>query len=111
MFGIVGGLLLLAFFVSVDWQSDFDRGSLVGTIFYFVITATCVAVAAWGSSVFFDKGGCDVSFIKSIFGLEVQRDRVEARAVQAVTIQGVRFLKDSERPQPGLLNTRSRYSL
>ena len=108
LFGLVGGVLLAAFFLSVDWQSDFEGGMVAGTIFYFVLTATCVGVAAWGSSILFDTENDEISFAKSIFGIEVQRVCIGASAVQAVTIQGVRFLKDSERPQPGLLNRRFR---
>ena len=108
LFGFIGGLLLVAFFLSVDWQTDFEGGMVAGTIFYFVLTAICVGVAVWSSSILFDSENDEINFTKSIFGIEIRRDRVGASAVQAVTIQGVRFLKDSERPQPGLLNTRFR---
>jgi hypothetical protein len=108
LFGIVGALLLLAFVLSVDWQADFERGSLVGTIFYFVLTTTCLVVAAWGSSVLFDSDKKEIIFTRTIVGIAVRRDRQETTAVQAVTVVGVRFLKESERPQPGLLNTRFR---
>jgi len=108
LFGIIGGLLLVALFLSVDWQADFEGSMVAGTIFYFVLTATCVGVAAWGSSILFDSENDEISFTKSILGIEVRRECIGASAVQAVTIEGVRFLKDSERPQPGLLNTRFR---
>lgn len=108
LFGFIGGVLLVAFSLSVDWQSDFGGGMAAGTVFYFVLTATCVGVAAWGSSIFFDSESDEISFTKSLAGIEVHRDRIGASAVKAVTIQGIRFLKDSERPQPGLLNNRFR---
>ncbi len=108
LFGFVGGLLLVAFFLSVDWQSDFAGSMVAGTIFYFALTATCLGVAAWSSSILIDLEHDEISFTKSIVGIEVRRDRIGASAVQTVTIQGIRFLKESERPQPGLLNTRFR---
>jgi hypothetical protein len=108
LFGVIGVLLSVSFFLSVDWQTDFGRGSLLGTAFFVGLTVICLAAAAWGSSVLFDSTGNEVSFTKTIAGITVRQDRIDAGAVHAVTVEGLRFLKESERSQPGLLNTRFR---
>lgn len=108
MFAVVAALLLLAFFLGVDWQSDFQGPIAVGTVFYFVLTTTCLAVAAWGTSVSFDSRFGSIDFSRRIAGIEITHDRVTVSDVEAVTIQGVRFLNESEQPRPGLLNTRFR---
>jgi hypothetical protein len=108
LFGIVGALLIVAFVIGVDWQEDFQSGSVAGSIIYFFLTATCVGVAAWGNSVHFDNDRGTVAFVKSVFGIEVRKEQMPASEVDAVTIQGIQFLKESERPQAGLLNSRFR---
>jgi hypothetical protein len=108
MFGVIGAVLLVSFFLSVDWQTDFGGGSIGGTLFFFALTAICLAVAAWGSSIHFDATEKAVTFTKTLAGIQVRRDRIETKTVRAVTVEGLKFLKDSERPQPGILNTRFR---
>jgi hypothetical protein len=106
LFGIIGLLLLIAFFTGVDWQNDFGRSSIVGTLFYGVLTFTCLGVAAAGRTVHFLSADKLILFVNTVLGLTVHRETLEIGRVEAVTIQVVRFLKDSERPQPGLLNVR-----
>ncbi len=108
LFGAVAILLVVAFIVGYDFQSGIERSALAGTIFYAVLTVTCFAVAARGTSVIFDKSVGKVVFTASIFGFSTKRQEIPSGDVRAVVIQSMRFLKESEQPRPGLLNNRFR---
>jgi hypothetical protein len=99
---------VIAFATSIDFQSDFERSALAGTIFYGFITLICLSVAAWGSAVRFDGAEKLIRFERRFAGIRVGSEETPAASVRAVILQGVKFLKDSEQPQPGLLNTRFR---
>lgn len=108
LYGAIGLLLLIAMAMSVDWQADFNREMIVGTIIYLALTLTSIGVAAFGRSVRFDRSTGEISFIRAIAGVRVGESSMPLSDVRSVTIQGVQFLKESEQPQPGLLNTRFR---
>lgn len=108
LFGAIGALLLLAFFVGVDLQTDFERSSLLGTLFYSLLTLTCIAVAIVGRSITFSHAQSRALMRRTVAGIEIQRREVDLARVESVTLQSVRFLKESERPQAGVLNARYR---
>ena len=108
MFGVIAAVLIVAFALGVDWQTDLQRDSLMGTLFYFSLLLICTAVAAWGSSVRFDSEREKITFTKTLAGVKVRQEQIDSSAVRAVTVAGIRFLKEAERPQPGLLNNRFR---
>jgi len=104
----MGAFLLVAFFMGVDWQVDFTRASIVGTMFYSVLTLICLGVAFVSRSVEFFPSETVIVTRRTVLGIEFQRDELDLKSVKSVTMQGVQFLKEAERPQPGLLNTRYR---
>ena len=108
LFGVTAAFLVVAFFVGVDWELDFVDGLPAGMVFFFGVLAICTGVAGWKSSVVFDTDARTVRFSKQLFGIVVQEQTLPADDVRSVVLQGIRFLKDAERPQPGLLNNRLR---
>ncbi len=108
LFGVTAAFLVVAFFVGVDWELDFVDGLPAGMVFFFGVLAICTGVAGWKSSVAIDSAARTVRFRKQLFGIGVQEQAFSVDDVSGVVLQGIRFLKDSERPQPGLLNNRMR---
>lgn len=108
LFGAVAVFLVVAFFVSYDFGAGFERGMIAGTVFYAILTITCILVAGRGSSVLFDTQADELVIEAKLFGLSVSRQSMSTKDIRGVVIQGIRFLKDSEQPQPGLLNSRFR---
>jgi hypothetical protein len=103
MFGFIAAVLLLAFLVGVDWGSDFRAGMTAGSVFYFALTAVAALVAAWGNSIVMRRGGRgEIRFVTAIFGIPIRVKTMAVADVRTVTLQGVRFLKESEQPRPGL---------
>jgi hypothetical protein len=105
LFGIIGVVLLVSFFVG---SAGGGEPMIGGTIFYFVITLISVAVAGWNSQVTFDRDAGDAVFSKSIFGIRLREDSVALASVTTVILQSLQFLKQSEQPQPTMLNSRFR---
>jgi hypothetical protein len=95
---------LVAFIVSVDWQVDFTRQLLVGSIFYFTITAICVGVAAWNHVRIVSKAHSKIDIERRIAGLVVSRETIDNLDVESVTLQSVRLLKESEKPRDRMMS-------
>ena len=108
VFGVIGAFLVVAFFVSYDFQAGFEQGMIAGTVFYTVLTLTCVFVAGRGTSVAFDSEAGEVAFVSSLFGFVTGREAQPTTDIRRVVVQGIRFLKESEQPRPGLVNNRFR---
>ncbi|MFW5689239.1 MAG: hypothetical protein ACOC1U_06690 [Spirochaetota bacterium] len=108
LFGGIGVLLIVSFLVSADWSGEIADGMVAGTIFYFGITAICLAVAGWNSMVVLDGRDRSAHFIRRIFGITIGHSTLDLSAVRAVVIQGLRFLRESEQPQGGLGSSRLR---
>lgn len=98
LFGAIGALLLISFFVSVDWQGDFEDGMVAGTIFYFSVLAICLAVAGWNSMLVLSRSKDEARFIKKLFGIPLASASLPLHEITAVVIQGATLLKESERP-------------
>ncbi|MFW6288924.1 MAG: hypothetical protein ACOC2Q_03995 [Spirochaetota bacterium] len=108
LFGGIALLLLVSFVVGVDFERDFADGMITGTVFYFAITAICAVVAGWNSIVLFDRAQGRVEFIRKLFGIRLGSSSLELGDIRAVVLRGLRFLRESEQPQPGMLNQRFR---
>ena len=106
MFGAVALVLLIAFLVSVDFQVDFEREMIAGSVFYFALVALCLVVAGWNNAVLFDTAQRQVFFIKRMFGARVHSRALPSDGIRSITLQGVRLLKESERPRAGVLGSR-----
>ena len=106
MFGAIGGILILAFVIGIDWQSDSGRQLVTGLIFYFSLTAVTIAVAAWNKSVIVDTGSAhEIRFVNTLFRLPVRRSRIGLDEITGVTLQAVKLLGRPERPRPALGNS------
>ncbi|MFP4113636.1 MAG: hypothetical protein ACOC2Y_02680 [Spirochaetota bacterium] len=108
LFGGIGLLLAVSFLVSVDWREDFAGEMIAGTVFYFVVTAICLAVAGWNSRVELDRHAGEVRFVKRFAGVALSTSVVPAAEVTAVVVQGIRFLRDDEKAGATLLGSRFR---
>jgi len=108
LFGGIALLLFVSFIVGVDLERDFADGMVAGTIFNFSITAVCTVVAGWNSIVLFDRSRGRVEFIRKLFGIRLGSSSLELGEIRAVVLRGLRFLRESEQPQPGMLNQRFR---
>lgn len=108
LFGGIALLLFVSFLVGVDLERDFADGMIAGTVFYFAITAVCTAVAGWNSIVVFDRSRGKAEFMRKLFGIRLGSSSLELGEIRAVVVRGLRFLRDSEQPQPGMLNQRFR---
>ena len=111
LFGVSAVFLVVAFLVGADWERDFQNGIAAGMVFYTGLTLICVAVAGWKSRVLLDTESRTVVFSKLLFGMRVQEAHLRIDDVTCVVVHGIRFLKDAERPQPGLLNNRLRETI
>ncbi len=105
LFGSIGTILLVSFFIGSSTPSEPMIG---GTIFYFVITGVSLMVAAWNSITRLDRESDTVCFEKRIAGVLFRTRDLPLSSVSEIVLQSVRLLKESEQPQPGLLNTRYR---
>jgi len=108
LFGAIALLLLVAFVMGVDWESDFADGMVAGTVFFFSITAICIAVAGWNSMVVLNRSRGSAEFIRKLFGIRLGFSSLELALVTAVVVRGLRFLRESELPQQGFLGPRTR---
>ena len=108
LFGAIGLLLLLSFVLSVDWQEDFEDGMIAGTIFYFAVTAVCLAVAGWNSVLLLDRADGRAHFMRKLFGIRLTHATLELSRVKAIVIQSIRFLRESEQPRTGFFSGRLR---
>ena len=106
LFGGISLLLLVSFVVGMDWDEGIEEGMIVGTIFYFSITAVCAAVAGWNSQLVLDRDDRRVHFIRKLFGIPVRSAALPLDDVTGVVIRGIRFLKESEKPRVGLFSNR-----
>jgi hypothetical protein len=108
LFGGIGILLLISFVVGADWDGAPADGLIAGTIFYFGVTAICLVVAGWNSILLLDGAQREARFIRRLFGITLSRSHMDLSRVRAVVVQGLRFLRESEQPQPGLGSQRFR---
>ncbi len=108
LFGFISLLLIIAFFVSVDFERDFGEDFSAGIIIYFALVAVCVAVAGWNSLVVLDGTRHEARFSKRLFGLALHESVVSLTTVRSVLLQSVQFLRGREMPQPGAMTNRLR---
>lgn len=106
LYGAIGVLLVLAFVVSYDSQTD--QGSVVGLVFYALLTIAAVGVAAWNSRTVFVRDRSTVQTQKRLFGIVLKSEEIDAQRINGVTLQAIRLLRTQEIPQQGLLNSRFR---
>lgn len=103
-FAVIAGVLVTAFLVGVNWDTDFQDGFVSGSIFYFLLTAFCIVVAGWSSSITIDRHGRRLVFAGTVFGLPLSSRVHELTGTLLVVLQAVRLLRDSEqssRTAPG----------
>ncbi|MFP4376275.1 MAG: hypothetical protein ACLFP4_04465 [Spirochaetales bacterium] len=108
VFGLIAAVLIIAFFVGVDWQRDFGPDFSGGIVFYFALTAVCLSVAGWNSIVLLDRGNHRAVFLKRLFGVSLHQQKVELVGRVHVLVLSASFLKQREMPQPGALSNRFR---
>jgi hypothetical protein len=108
LFGSIAAVLLLSFAVSSDWGAEGVDGLVAGTIFYFVVTAICLGVAGWNSVVAFDRSDGQAHFTRRLFGIPLVSSAVALSAVISVVVQGVKLLRDEEKPRATVLSNRLR---
>ncbi len=106
LFGGIALVLIVSFLVGMDWDEGIADGMVAGTIFYFVITAICLAVAGWSTTLVLDRDAGEARFIRTLFGLRLRGSSLRLSNVDAVVIRGIRFLKEGERPGSGEFSTR-----
>ena len=106
LFGGIALLLLVSFLVGMDWDEGIEEGMVVGTIFYFSITAVCAAVAGWNSQLILDRDDARVHFVRKLFAARLRHAELPLADVTGVVIHGIRFLKESEQPRVGLFSSR-----
>lgn len=106
LFGGIALLLLVSFFVGMDWDEGIEEGMIVGTIFYFSITAVCAAVAGWNSQLILDHDDSRVHFVRKLFAVPLNHTKLALDDVTGVVIHGIQFLKESEKPRGGLFSNR-----
>jgi hypothetical protein len=99
LFGGIGLLLVISFVIGMNWDEGIAEEMVVGTIFYFAITAVCLVVAGWNAKLVLDRGAGEARFIRSLFGIPVRSAALRLSEVTAVVIRGIRFLKESEQPR------------
>lgn len=104
VFGLLGALLLLAFFVSVDWQEDLSGRLIAGSIFYFSMTAICLGVSAWNNLRTLDRATSRIRIEKRLFGVVLRGETIDRVALESVTVQSIRLLKESEKPRDRMLS-------
>jgi hypothetical protein len=108
VFALISAVLIIAFLVGVDWQRDFGEEFSGGIVFYFALTAVCLAVAGWNSVLLIDRSDHRARFSKRLFGLPLHQQTVELAGRVHVLILSASFLKGREMPQPGALTNRFR---
>ena len=108
LFGAIAAVLLLSFVVSSDWSSAGEDGMVAGTIFYFAITAICLAVAGWNSMMLLDRSRGEADFVRKLFGIRLASSSMPLSSITAVVIQGARLLLEHEKPRATMLGTRLR---
>jgi len=109
LFALIAIVLLAAFLVGADWENDFGRERIAANILFFVLTGGAALIAGWSSSVTVDAGSArQIRSAGTLFGLPIRVQTMSADDVRAVTLQGVRLLRESESPRAGL--GRSRYA-
>ena len=105
LFAAIGAMLLISFVIGSSTPSEPMIG---GTIFYFVITGISLVVAAWNSVTTLDRETGILTFQKRFAGIAVRSESTQLGSITGVVLQIVQFMKESEQPQPTMLNTRYR---
>lgn len=108
LFGAIGALLIVSFLVSADWEGRVADGMIAGTIFYFAVVLICLSVAGWNSVMALNRHDGNAHFIRRFFGITLGHGTLDLSRITAVVIQGLKFLRESEQPQSGLLGSRFR---
>lgn len=107
LFGSIGTVLLISFFVGFEPDAE-TSGMVAGTVFFFAVTAVCLAVAGWNSLMILDRSTRRASFVRRLFGIPLSRSEMELASVAAVVVQGARLLRDEEKPRATLISSRFR---
>ena len=102
IFGAIAVLLLASFVVSVDFEQDFQSNLIAGLIFYFSITAVCVGIAGWNSVKLLDRRQREIRYESRLFGIPLKRKILSEVTVEAVTVQTVKLIRESEKPREGM---------
>ncbi len=108
LFAIISIVLIVAFLVGVDWQRDFGEEFSGGIVFYFALTAVCLAVAGWNSLLLVHRSSHRALFSKRLFGVPVHQQKIELVGRVHVLILSASFLRGREMPDPGALTNRFR---
>ena len=108
LFGSIAALLIVSFLVSTDWDGQLADGMIAGTIFYFAVVLVCLGVAGWNSRLVLDHEDEQAHFIRRFFGITLGHGTLAHSQIHAVVIQGLKFLRENEQPQSGLISSRFR---
>lgn len=108
LFGAIAAVLVLSFIVSSDWGRAQEDGMIAGTIFYFVITAICLAVAGWNSMMILDRSHGEAYFIRKLFGIRFASSSMPLSEISSVVVQGAKLLREQEKPRATMLSNRLR---
>jgi hypothetical protein len=108
LYGVISVVLVIAFFVGVDWQTTFGEDFSFGVVFYILLTLVCIFVAGWNSVVALDKSKHTAVFAKKLFGVPIHQRALSLGGTQHILIHSIQFLKGREVPQPGVLTNRFR---
>ena len=106
LFGGIALLLLVSFIVGVDWERGLDDGLVVGTVFYFAVTAICLAVAGGNAKLVLNRNQGTICVTRSLFAIVFSRRNLSFPQVRAVVLRGIRLLRESEQPRDALVSNR-----
>jgi hypothetical protein len=103
VFAGIAVILILAFFLSVDFERDFSPDNLIGTLFYFFLAGGSAFLAGWEEKTVLSRTQDRMEFYRSLFGVSFLTKSIPFDDVTAIT--SVRdsggLVEESEREKTG----------
>lgn len=97
VFLVIAALLVVSFFVGVDFSRSFAAGEVGGTIFYIILMVITILAAGWDSRTVFAREEGTVFRQKAFFGIAISSRPMPLSDVRGLVCQGIKLLEGYRR--------------
>jgi hypothetical protein len=98
VFGIVSVVLLIAFFVAVDYERDFSADHFFSSLVYFALVSVCIILAGWENRKVFEQNDGGLVFERRVYLFMVSREFVSFDDIQEVVLSRVELSRADGEP-------------